>query len=90
MAEIVTEMFGSHQVYAMEFVLKNESGFRPDAINASSGACGLAQALPCSKMGCELDFAGADCQLKWMANYIKARYQDPIGAKAFWERNHWY
>ena len=83
-------MFGSHQVQAMEFVIKNESGFRPDAINKSSGACGMPQSLPCSKMGCELNFKGAECQLRWMSRYIANRYRDPQGAMAFWIENRWY
>ena len=83
-------MFGSHQVQAMEFVITNESGFRPDAINKSSGACGMPQSLPCSKMNCELSFEGAECQLRWMASYVKNRYGTPLQAQAFWQEKHWY
>lgn len=90
MGEIVTNMFGVHQVHAMEFVIKNESGFRVDAVNKSSGACGLGQSLPCSKMKCELSFRGAECQLKWIAEYVQRRYGNPSNAQEFWLKNRWY
>lgn len=44
---------GSEQEAKM-FIYLHESGNRPNAVNASSGACGLGQALPCSKMPCLL------------------------------------
>lgn len=35
----------------VDYIVSHESGWRPDAVNSSSGACGLVQALPCSKLG---------------------------------------
>lgn len=60
----------------------NESGCRPDAVNPSSGACGIPQALPCSKMPCTLQ--DPVCQLKWMNQYVKDRYSTWEGALSFW------
>lgn len=73
-------------------IVNHESGWNPNAVNKSSSACGLCQALPCSKMAS----AGADyrtnykTQLKWMMGYIKGRYKTPSKAWAFWQKHHWY
>ena len=65
-----------------------ESGFHPTIINSSSGACGLFQSYPCSKMNCEL--SDIDCQLDWGENYIKNRYGTPEKALEFHKVNNWY
>ncbi len=68
-----------------------ESGWRYDAENAS-GAFGIPQALPGSKMAS----AGADwqtnpaTQIKWGLGYIKAVYGNPCNAWGFEERNGYY
>jgi hypothetical protein len=68
-----------------------ESGWRYDAENAS-GAYGIPQALPGSKMAS----AGPDwqtnpaTQIRWGLGYIKALYGSPCGAWAFWEGNGYY
>jgi len=72
---------------AAELIAK-ESGFNPLAINPSSGACGIPQALPCAKMGCEL--TDIDCQLDWQWNYIANRYGTITKALAFHQINGWY
>ncbi len=76
---------------SMQLVLK-ESGCRYNAINPSSGACGIPQALPCSKLPCSLDAAGAVCQLRWMQGYVTARYGSWENAYATWlsRSPHWY
>ena len=78
--------FGENHWEAMKFIVSHESGFRPDAINASSGACGLFQALPCSKMG----GMALDNQIVWGMSYVRARYGTPINAMAFWQVHNWY
>lgn len=69
-----------------------ESGWRVDAENSSSGAYGIPQALPGSKMAS----AGADwetnhvTQVNWGLNYINSRYGSPCKA---WEHSQnvgWY
>lgn len=58
-----------------------ESGWRWDAENPSSGAYGIPQSLPGSKMAS----AGQDwktnaaTQIKWGLGYIQQRYQSPCG-----------
>jgi heat shock protein HslJ len=69
-----------------------ESGWNHKARNASSGAYGIAQALPGSKMAS----AGADwktspaTQIKWGLGYIKDRYKTPCAAWAHSESVGWY
>ncbi|WP_329185960.1 MULTISPECIES: transglycosylase SLT domain-containing protein [Streptomycetaceae] len=73
-------------------IVTRESGWNYTATNASSGAYGLVQALPGSKMAS----AGADwrtnpgTQIKWGLNYMNVRYGSPCGAWSFWQANHWY
>lgn len=70
----------------------SEAGWNPKATNPSSGAYGLAQALPAGKYAS----AGSDwktngeTQLRWMMGYIKDRYGDPAKAWSFHQRNNWY
>lgn len=69
-----------------------ESGWRVNAYNASSGAYGIPQALPGSKMAT----AGADwetnagTQIEWGLGYIQGRYDTPCGAWAHSESSGWY
>jgi len=75
---------------ATRALIGGESGCRPNAVNPSSGACGIPQALPCSKMPCTLQ--DPVCQLRWMNQYVAARYGSWDNAYATWlSRNpHWY
>ena len=72
-------------------IWNRESGWRYDAENAS-GAFGIPQALPGSKMAS----AGADwqtnpaTQIKWGLGYIRDIYGDPCKAWAFWQANDYY
>ncbi len=71
-----------------DFMVQRESGWRPDAINRTSGACGLAQALPCSKIpGQWNDPVNA---LNWMNGYVNGRYGGWAQAYDFWLKNKWY
>jgi hypothetical protein len=65
-----------------------ESSLNPGAVNQSSGACGLPQALPCSKMACSLD--DIDCQLAWGLSYISKRYGTPQAALNHSYMTGWY
>ena len=68
-----------------------ESNWRYNAANAS-GAYGIPQALPGSKMAS----AGPNwqtnptTQIKWGLGYIKERYGSPCNAWAFWQGHSWY
>lgn len=64
------------------FIYHHESGNNPGAI-ASNGACGLGQALPCSKLPCSLsDYA---CQDKWFTSYMLSRYGTWEHAVEMWK-----
>ncbi|MCD0485778.1 lytic transglycosylase domain-containing protein [Streptacidiphilus sp. ASG 303] len=73
-------------------IVERESGWNYQATNAGSGAYGLVQALPGSKMAS----AGADwrtnpaTQIKWGLNYMNSRYGSPCGAWSFWQAHNWY
>jgi len=83
---------------ALETLWNGESGWNPKAKNPSSGAYGIPQALPHTKMPKEAwpESAGghsdATAQIQWGLNYIKGRYGSPVMALAFWRRQspHWY
>lgn len=71
-----------------------ESGWNKFAENVSSGAYGIPQALPASKMAS----AGADwstnaaTQIAWGLSYIRSVYGDPARAYSMWlgRSPHWY
>lgn len=68
-----------------------ESNWEYNAENAS-GAYGIPQALPGSKMAT----AGADwmtdptTQIRWGLGYIQSRYGDPCSAWSFWQAHGYY
>lgn len=68
-----------------------ESGWR-HLVGNSSGAYGIPQAYPGSKMAS----AGKDwktnpaTQIKWGLNYIRGRYGSPAAAWAHFQNNGWY
>lgn len=67
---------------AKAYIYLHESGNNPFAVNPTSGACGLAQAYPCSKMHCILgDYA---CEDAWATQYMLERYGSWLNAY-----NHW-
>jgi hypothetical protein len=81
----------SAQYGCLDDMWNRESGWRYNAENAS-GAYGIPQALPGSKMAT----AGADwetnpaTQIKWGLGYIQGRYGSPCAAWSFWQANGWY
>jgi hypothetical protein len=66
---------------ALEQLWHNESGWNPNAVNSSSGACGIPQALPCTKIP---NPQSTESQIDWGLAYIKNRYGSPSKALAFW------
>lgn len=84
--------WGEDDYYAIVMIVNHESGWRPNAVNKKSGSCGLFQAYPCSKMAkYGKDYrTNYKTQMKFGFEYIKARYQTPQKAWAFWQSHHWY
>ncbi len=69
-----------------------ESGWRVNAGNSSSGAYGIPQALPGSKMSSEgADWAtNGQTQIRWGLKYIAGKYGSPGNAWAFFCSHNWY
>ncbi|WP_228528387.1 transglycosylase SLT domain-containing protein [Microbacterium sp. UFMG61] len=72
----------------VDYIVSRESGWNPNATNKSSGACGLVQALPCSKVPGN-GYDPID-NLRWATGYATGRYGSWAGAHAFWTKNHWW
>jgi hypothetical protein len=76
----------------LDALFSRESGWNPLDVNRSSGAYGIPQAVPGSKMAS----AGADwetnpaTQITWGLGYIAGRYGTPCGAWAHSEASGWY
>jgi Transglycosylase SLT domain len=86
------QMVPSGQFQCFSNIVDHESSWNYHAVNASSGAYGLFQALPASKYSS----AGSDwqtnpaTQIKWGLNYMNSRYGSPCEAWSFWQANNWY
>jgi hypothetical protein len=84
--------FSTAQMPALDKLWAHESGWNVRAANRSSGAYGIPQALPGSKMA----RYGADwrtnpaTQIKWGLSYIKGRYGTPTRAWAHFRSHGWY
>lgn len=84
--------WGASEYQCLIQLWNRESQWNPYAENASSGAYGIPQALPGSKMAS----AGADwrtnpvTQINWGIGYIKGRYGTPCSAWAHSNAVGWY
>jgi hypothetical protein len=95
--QIAMGMLGSYGWSSSQFsclvsLWNQESGWNVYATNPTSGAYGIPQALPGSKMAS----AGADwqtdaaTQIRWGLSYIQSLYGSPCGAWAHEEADGWY
>lgn len=88
----VRERVSASQYQCFLDLWNKESGWNYRALNKSSGAYGIPQALPGSKM----KSVGSDwktnpiTQVKWGMRYVDARYGSGCGAWRFWLNNSWY
>jgi hypothetical protein len=84
--------FGLDQMGCLDKLFTRESGWNPKARNASSGAYGIAQALPGSKMASIADDweTSVETQVKWGLSYIRGRYDTPCKAWAHSQSTGWY
>jgi hypothetical protein len=84
--------YGADQWSCLENIWQRESGWRVKAGNMFSGAYGIPQALPGSKMsayGSDWE-TNYEPQIKWGLHYIKGRYGSPCGAWSKWQSRGWY
>jgi hypothetical protein len=69
-----------------------ESGWNASTVNKRSGACGIPQALPCSKMKSRGSDYKTNCytQINWGLGYIASRYGNPSKAWQHSQKKGWY
>jgi hypothetical protein len=92
--QLALDLYGwsGDQWQCLDELWKRESGWSHTAGNQSSGAFGIPQALPGSKMSA----FGADwqtnpaTQIKWGLSYISGRYSTPCGAWGHFTAKNWY
>jgi hypothetical protein len=91
-AQLSAMGYGEEQYSCILWLWNRESGWRTNAYNASSGAYGIPQSLPGSKMAA----VGADwrtnyqTQVRWGLIYIQGRYGSPCAAWDHSESVGWY
>jgi hypothetical protein len=89
---LATDKWPASQFTCLDPLWTHESSWKVTALNAGTGAYGIPQAMPGSKMAS----AGADwktsakTQIKWGLQYIKATYGSPCGAWKHWQSTGWY
>jgi hypothetical protein len=92
-AELMLVQYGwAGQFFCLSALWAQESGWNVYAENPSSGAYGIPQALPGSKMasagaGWQSDAA---TQISWGLGYIRAMYRSPCAAWGHEEAAGWY
>jgi len=82
---------GSWHYSCLDAIATRESHWNPLAHNRRSGAHGIGQALPWTKMrrfGPDA-YRNPVTQVKWMIVYVE-KYGSACGAWSFWQRNGWY
>jgi flagellar biosynthesis GTPase FlhF len=86
------QMVPSGQFQCFSNIVDHESSWNYHAVNASSGAYGLFQALPGSKMSSVASDwqTNPATQIQWGLNYMNSRYGSPCEAWTFWQANNWY
>jgi len=84
--------YGEDQWPCLYNLWMRESGWKTTAGNVSSGAYGIPQALPASKMAAfGSDYlSNARTQIAWGLSYIKGRYSTPCGAWDSFLQKNWY
>ena len=84
--------WGPRQFECLVGLWTKESNWNYRSSNKRTGAHGIPQALPATKM----DSAGTDwrtnpvTQISWGLRYIESRYDTPCGAFAKFKRSNWY
>lgn len=72
----------------VDYIITKESNWDPNSVNSRSGACGLAQALPCSKV--PVNPLDAVDSLTWANGYATKRYGSWENAYNFWTSHKWW
>lgn len=101
--KVATASYSEYQNYAKDYgnydttqmnclinLWNKESGWNPNSINKSSGACGIPQALPCNKIKKSEGSNDWKAQIRWGIKYISYRYKTPCRAWSHFVKKHWY
>lgn len=101
--KVATASYSEYQNYAKSYgnydttqmnclinLWNRESGWNPNSINKSSGACGIPQALPCNKIKKSEGSNDWKAQIRWGIKYISYRYKTPCGAWEHFKNKNWY
>lgn len=92
MQQYARNILNEKDYQALDFIITRESGWNANSVNKKSGASGLCQSLPASKMA----ISGKDyktnykTQINWCILYCNTRYGSIQKAKAFWLKHHWF
>ena len=84
--------YNDTQMKCLDWLWTRESGWNPNSVNKSSGACGIPQAYPCTIA----KYYGTNTwqhQIDWGVDYIKQRYNGkPCNAWNHFKNSkpHWY
>ena len=89
---VIARGWGEGEFSCLYELWAHESGWRTNAGNAVSGAYGIPQALPGSKMASAGDDWASNpaTQITWGLGYVTGRYGTPCGAWAAWQDKGWY
>ena len=90
--QMARQIVGGGQFQCFSNIVDHESGWNYRASNPSSGAYGLVQALPGSKMSSVASDwrTNPATQIKWGLNYMNDRYGSPCDAWSYWQANGHY
>ncbi|WP_433129498.1 lytic transglycosylase domain-containing protein [Micromonospora sp. CA-240977] len=91
-ALMIGKGFGIAEFPCLEKLWTKESGWNHKAANSSSGAYGIPQALPGSKMGSVASDwrTNPATQIIWGLGYIKGKYNSPCGAWGYFQSHGHY
>lgn len=85
-------LWSEEDFQALVNLWNRESGWNANAHNNSSGAHGIPQSLPASKMASEGDdyYTNGYTQIRWGLKYIRDRYGSPSAAWQHFQNKNWY
>ncbi|MEW1842630.1 transglycosylase SLT domain-containing protein [Nonomuraea angiospora] len=92
LGQVVQRSWNLQEFRCLDNLWTRESNWNHHAVNRSSGAYGIPQALPAGKMrGAGRDWkSNPETQIRWGLSYIKGRYGRPCGAWGHWRSHNWY
>ncbi|MFG1706781.1 lytic transglycosylase domain-containing protein [Nonomuraea sp. M3C6] len=92
LGQVVQRAWNYQEFRCLDNLWTRESNWNHRALNRSSGAYGIPQALPAGKMrGAGRDWkSNPETQIRWGLAYIKGRYGRPCGAWGHWRSHNWY